>query len=316
MRSILSRRTRTTATAIAVLCVVIAALVVPAVATAATNPYANKIVFVKNGDLYTCNSDGKSVKRITKGTAFDTSPRWSADHRNVYFIRQTTAGIDQVCSVTASGGVVATVLTGSLAATGTEGRAFTSVAPGRDGKTLLVGDVRFTETTSAPRLMRYKLADRSSTVLVWESASKTDASYQWIDEGSKASKILAITRIGDAQALSTYDTTARLRTQIISEGGNAWSARFGPKDVVLCSMWDFSKCFFMSTSFYGDVSKVYGSFTSETSQPYVAVGYSPDGTKIAYQRGGSLYVVKKTLSAKSGKKIATGLSIEPQSADW
>jgi hypothetical protein len=292
------------------------ALASPLSAMAATNPYATKLVFVKNGDLYTCNSNGTSVKRITKGTSFDTSPRWSADHRRVYFVRQSTAGIDSVCSVNASGGVVSTVLTGSLATTGTEGRAFTSIAPGRDGKTLLVADVRSSLTTSAPRVMRYRFADLTSTVLVSEPASKIDVSYQWIDEGTKASRILAAIRVGDSQALSSYDTASRLRTEIISEGGNAWSARFGPKDAILCSMWDFSKCFFMSTNFYGDISKVYGSFTSETSQPYVAVGYSPDGTKIAFQRGGSLYVVSKSLSAKSAKKIATGLSVEPQSADW
>lgn len=78
---------------------------------AAASAFAAKIVYAKNGDIYTVNTDGTGTKRITKGASVDKEPVWSADHRRVYFLRSDTAAykrVDRICYVPASGGKVRT----------------------------------------------------------------------------------------------------------------------------------------------------------------------------------------------------------------
>jgi Tol biopolymer transport system component len=110
----------------------------PSAAMGTTNPYRNKIVYVNSGDLWTCNPSGTGQHRITSGAAVDSSPRWSANHRRVYFLRQDGTR-SSIRSVVAGGGK-----TTQVAHTAVESGvwAYTSLGVSGNGKTLYFGDGR------------------------------------------------------------------------------------------------------------------------------------------------------------------------------
>jgi hypothetical protein len=54
----------------------------------------NRIAFVRNGDLYSANPDGRGLRRFTTTTATESSPAWSPDGSRIAFIAAEGVTVD------------------------------------------------------------------------------------------------------------------------------------------------------------------------------------------------------------------------------
>jgi hypothetical protein len=281
--------------------------------SAATNPYAKKIVFARAGDLYTCDSNGTHVKRLTTGLPVsDMSPRWSADHRSVYFIR-LDRDVTTVRRISAGGGSTTVIdIPDPQLGSGTAGRRFTSLGPSRDGRYLFVGDsVKTGQFTTVARIIRYDIAAKTSEFLVADDPLDWEHDYGQIDPSADATSLAVCRWEGDTSALYRFDIGPSTWTTLSASGV---SARFGPEDELLMSNWPSRK----STALRrmkksGTVVKQLkykGGLKPADPMPYEAFGYSPAGTTVLFGRNGSLYTMPTT--GGTVKRIARNAWI----ADW
>jgi Tol biopolymer transport system component len=298
----------------ALACALAAALVTgPLLAAAATNPFSDRIVFVRGGDLWTCKRDGTSAKRITIGAADDYEPRWSTDHRRVIFIRRTATS-DSIRSVAASGGPTTEILRGSEQTTEGISAGFTSLAPAPGGKSVYVGQVSREETIAVARVLKVNIASHAQSVVLTDTPSDTETGYYWLDVNADGKKLIFLERSGDSQDLKRYDLVTRKSKRLVGAGAG-WSGRIGPSDKALCSTWvDYVRGALLLIKL--DTTPLYAlkTFDDPAKLPFAAVGFSPDATRLAYTRGSSLYV--STPDGSSTKRIATGLDAMDASADW
>jgi len=75
------------------------------------SPDGTKLAFSKNGDIYTSNTSGKNLKRLTKGYSIDVSPAWSPDGRQIAFTSDRS-GAPQIYVMSAGGGNLRKITSG------------------------------------------------------------------------------------------------------------------------------------------------------------------------------------------------------------
>lgn len=309
MRSRVGRRVLS-ALARTVVVAVLASLLAPSVAMAASNPYASHVVFIRAGNVWVCAADGKSAKRLTSdGTA--SNPRWAANHKDIYFVDGASSG-SAIRRVRASGGTAVTVPVPDPEFGGSAMRNFSAVGPTSDGKYLFVGDtVELGEFTTVARILRYTISTKAAKVVATDTPLTWNHNYGHIDATSDGKRLVVVRFEGDTSQLLRYTIATRAWKTLSSSG---LSGRLSTKDELLMSDWpDRRATALRRMTLAGKTVKTLKSLkglTPDRYWPYEAFGYGPGNARVLYGRNLVLYTMPR--AGGSARKIATNA----QMADW
>ena len=281
---------------------VLATLLTVALVTLAAAPAAfaaaDRIAFVRNGDIWTIAPDGSDATRLTGGSREDASPAWSPDHKTVAFVRLPSeddwGDTPDICTVSASGGASHAIkYKDSLAKT--DFHFINSLAYSPDGKKLAFTDMyQLAAGTSQPkpeynRLVVIDLKTRKTTVLIkhkWGFGGAIDAGWpiSWSPDG----KSLLISQWGmDSEGGMTQVftiATRKLRKLPIADA--TWSDWAPDGDTIVVSTYTQSDSSVLIAGPTGSVIRTLvrglGWEATPADPSYEDACYSADGDHVAY----------------------------------
>jgi Tol biopolymer transport system component len=283
----------------------------------AAAPAASVLAFIRTAHVWRIGSDGKLAMQLTKGTAEDSIPVWSADGQTVAFVRSGKSGLNAtVRTVPGDGAMQTPVLLYKSAIPKAVYLAITGLAYTPDGKTLTFAE---SWATGSPgdvgrcRVVSYDLASGKTKVLLSRNGGfgpVIGASWQlsWAPDG----KTLAVAQSGQD-----------------SEGGQTWL--FTPSSGSLLRLgtnqasfadWSPTETLLLLSTFTQSSSKIQRvSVAGKPLGAAVAKGggwqgdsvndgrYSPDGATVAYtytQKGGAAQVWLIGAGGESKRKLTSG----------
>ena len=245
----------------------------------------NDIAYTKPNHIWRVHADGSDAVQLTRGQGFDGAPAWSPDHTQIAFVHaadETSLTESALCVAGASGGRVAS-WSFHLKLFG--------LCYSPDGRRIAFTALRLTNPMVEPVAVFDPASGTTTVVCRLHDQFTTGMSVSWSPDGTRL--LLGLGR-QDAEGQRTGVLTLASGKLVWLRTPDACEAHWSPdgRSIVMTqASQDYTAVSIADTD--GTLRRVLarGSGLGGGGHPVLGGCYSPDGSRVAFWSGGSIWTI-------------------------